>query len=180
MRNFGLLLLSAFMVLNVFTSCSDDDDDKKEANNNIVGQWKFQKMDITKVITNSTANDKKVSDDISKTDPVCAEVKKYRDATWNFKEDGTIEFTLGNKSRKGTYRYTGGRLEIFEKMNEDTEDTTYYRYQVNIINGVLIFEYDFTNDYEELELDEIISLGITDTDKFEVLQAGVNISYQRQ
>jgi len=172
-------MFAAFMVLSfgVFTSCGSDNDDD---NNDIVGKWSFKKYEVAEVKTNSVANDSKVSADITKADAVCAEVNSFRAATWNFKEDGTIEFYLGNKNRKGTYKYTSGKLEVYEKVNEDSEETTYYRFSVNIVNGVLIFNYDFTLAYNSLELDELISLGVTDINNFDVLSASVKINNQRQ
>ena len=95
-----LYALLALTILSAFTACKS-----KET---IVGCWEYAGQDITVKAENQEATDKAVE----KIKELLHELESTQSKTMCFKEDGTVETTLGNEAETGTYTYDNGMLRI--------------------------------------------------------------------
>ncbi|MBF0578122.1 hypothetical protein [Dysgonomonas sp. GY617] len=73
----------------------------------------------------------------------------------------------------GTYTFNNGTLTI-----KDGDEA--YSLKVTVDNEILIIERDYAEDYNDLELDKLIELGINDPVNFQATKAIAKISFSRQ
>jgi hypothetical protein len=165
------ILFMVFLAMSlpvIFSSCSKDDDDKE--NSSIVGTWKFKETTVGEVKTNNTANDSKISN------LVTGWAKKdFETFTYTFVADGTFTLIDSHEAESGTYTFKDGTLKLIWGDPDD-----YDIYKASVVNGVLIFEKDYTEGCDDLELNELIELGISDPVNFQVSKAIAKISFSRQ
>jgi hypothetical protein len=157
------LLLISFVVLALplsFISCSGDDDKKgKEEKESIVGTWNFKSVTAGEVKTNSAENDAKIGAHII--------AKAEKDATdITFTEDGKV---ITQYSTSSSYTFIDGVLSIDGGVIPAT-----------LKGNTLTLVRDFKPRLEDMELDELIALGITDIfSGFSVTKATVNVNYSK-
>ena len=148
-------------------SCSSDDEKESDS---IVGTWKYKEVTAGEVKTNSTANDSKIGKLITDWAK-----KDFDSFTYTFVADGTFTLIDSHEAESGTYTFKDGILKL---MWGDPDD--YDIYKASVVNGVLIFEKDYTEGCDDLELNELIKLGITDPVNFQASKAIAKICFSRQ
>lgn len=162
-----LVVLFAVMSLPlIFSSCSNDDEKEDNA---IVGTWKFKEA-VSDVKTNSTANDNKIANLVTDWAK-----KDFDTFTYTFAADGTFTLTDSYETESGTYTFKDGALKLMWGSPDD-----YDIYKASVINGVLIFEEDYTEGCDDLQLDDLIQLGIGNPTEFTVTKAIAKVSFSRQ
>lgn len=148
-------------------SCSKDDDEKDS--NTIVGTWKYKSVAAGEIKTNNTTNDEKIKPFV-----ISEGVDSYIGFWFEFKADGTVRSSYEDETpMTGTYTLSNGTLTI-----KDGDET--YFMKVIVDNGILIIERDYAEDCNDLELDKLIELGISDPVNFKATKAIANISFNRQ
>jgi hypothetical protein len=151
-------------------SCSSDDDDK--VNNSIVGTWKFKEVTAGEIKTNNTANDGKITSylvNLAKDD--------FSGNVYTFSDDGTFSFddALASYHYSGDYTFKDGKLTLLYG-HEDEYDI----FNVSIVNGTLIFEENYTEDINDLQLNDLIAIGIGDPVNFNATKTTAKIAFNRQ
>lgn len=168
LKALSVLLVVLSLSLNI-TSCSGDDEEKE--NNSIAGTWKFKEVKAGEVKTNSTDNDEKTALYIEG-----SAKEDFGNFTYVFAADGTLvleDSYYGPGS--GTYTFEDGVLKL---MWGDPDD--YDIYKVLIENGIFYLYKDYTEDCNDLGLDDLIDLGISAPTEYQVEKAIARISFSRQ
>lgn len=164
----SVMLMVLSLSLTV-VSCSDDDDDK--VNNSIVGTWKYESVAAGEITTNSTVNDEKTAEVI-----VAWGENDFGSFIYTFTADGAFTLIDSEGTDSGTYTFENGILHLVWRGNPDDSDT----YTVSIENGVFYLYEDYTEDCNDLELDKLSELGISDPTDFTVTKAIAKLSFNRQ
>lgn len=164
----SVMLTVLFLSLGA-ASCSSDDDQEKE-NNSIVGTWKFKEAVAGEVKTNSTANDGKTASFIADWGK-----EDFGSLTYTFATDGNFTLKSSDETESGTYTYQDGVLKLIWGLPDNSDI-----YKVAIENGIFYLYEDYTEDCNDLYLDDLIRLGISDPTEYQVTKALAIMSFSRQ
>jgi len=153
----------------VFNSCSDDDDEK-ETSLGIVGKWAYDGPGDIDVKTNSSTNDKIISNFFTSL------VKEdFEDAIIEFKSNGTVNVTEDGEVISSKYTYVNNVLTV-----TDTEGyVSTYKDVLNVNSLFLTFDYADEFSKELNELDFLLYLGISDPFEFEIEKGIAQIKFKR-
>jgi hypothetical protein len=166
-----LATILTFALTTGFTSCSSDDDNDGEKG--IIGTWVIKEEVKGIVTTNSTENDGKIALDIAD------EYDYFNQTTFTFKADGKVIVTERNDTGEYPYTYTNNILKITFHP-ESPEDPDIETYNVVVDGNTLTFSFDCLEEYEDMELDYIINLGIKDPFSFTISKAIATAVYSRK
>ena len=155
MKKINLFLFSAFMALCLFTSCSDDD----EKDENLVGKWKYEKIEVDFKTNPSSGYD--------------ALIKKQIEQQFNAQAVGQIiEFTSDNKfivdGESDDYTVNGDKLTM---PYDDGNMTANF----SISGKRLVLYMDIKS-----ELQEELSENIPNIGDITIEKAIVRISFEKQ
>lgn len=157
------------MVLSLSLSAVSCTKDDEKDGDSIVGTWKYKSVAAGEIKTNSTTNDEKIKPFV-----ISEGVDNYIGFWYEFKTDGTVKGAYEDETpMTGTYTFSNGTLTI-----KDGNKT--YSIKATVDNGTLILERDYTEDCNDLELDKLIELGISDPANFQATKAIAKISFSRQ
>lgn len=145
------LLFCAVLLSLSFCSCSDKDDDKDP----ILGKWTYVSTEIVTVQTNSEANNEKTKIDVQK-----ESAYEYSGFWYHFGENAYVSSGYDDEEDD---ELSEGSFTLSDNIVRITLDATKV-FSGSLTDGKLVFERDITDEYSNLELDQLLAMGITDHD----------------
>ncbi|MDR1883794.1 MAG: hypothetical protein LBR26_13580 [Prevotella sp.] len=167
-----LFVCMALSLPLIFSACSNDDDEK--VNNSIVGTWKFKDVVAGEIQTNSPADRDKIAKWV--TDRAR---NSFGNRIYTFAANGALQLKDSEETDTGTYTFEDGTLMLVWGNPVDDDNDVY---KGTVENDILVIEDDFTKYCNglELELDELINLGLGNPTDFEATKVTARMSFSRQ
>ncbi|MCH5597982.1 hypothetical protein [Niabella ginsengisoli] len=160
-----ILTVLAIIFSSILPSCSKDKDENKTET--IVGNWTFKDVAAKDIQTNKASNDAKFTNYLLTT--LRNENEGY---TYSFSADGVLQTQIGSSSANVNYTFTNNILTL-------DDDGVKTELKARLENGLLILKLDEKDNYQNIELDKLLEMGITDID-FEVNKAVVTLHLERK